>query len=152
MNQISSPCVKTTGIRADEDLNKYGLDNSQRRTEHSIWNRSGSTPSLAGFIMSDRMVPSCIQIFHSRSLLAEDILSPSDVLLWLMYYTLTSYRVFCCVARNRTVFFFKLEDFHNLLLPILLSRHQFVSEGACDRDFRQGVPLDLIPSKLKNYK
>jgi hypothetical protein len=105
MNQISSPWVKRAGVRADEDLNKYGLDNSQRRrTEHSVWNRSGSTPSLAGIIMCDHMVPSFIQNFHSRNLLAEDILLPSCELLWLMYYMLTSCHVFCCVARNSTLF------------------------------------------------
>lgn len=37
MNQTSNPCGKTTGIRAEKDLNKYGLNNSQwRRTEHNI--------------------------------------------------------------------------------------------------------------------
>jgi len=138
MKQISSPCGKTTGVRADEDLNKYGLYNSQRRrTEHSIWNRKGSTPSLAGFIKSDCMVASWIQNFHSRSLLAEDILLPFGELFWLMYYMLTSCHMFCCVTRNSTLFFFLNSDnFHILLLARLLSRHQFVSEGACDRDFR----------------
>jgi hypothetical protein len=77
MNKISSPCGETPGVRADEGLNKYGLDNSQRsRTEHSIRNRRGSTSSLAGFIKSDRLVPSCIQNFHSKSLLTEVILLP----------------------------------------------------------------------------
>ena len=50
-----------------------------------------------------------------------------------LYVDVMSCALLCSMQQH---FFFNSDDFHILLLARLLSRHQFVSEGACHQDFR----------------